>query len=49
MKEYLELAPDSSDAQAAKDSVIIWKDKLQGVNSALQADATELQGKTRKK
>jgi len=37
MKEYLELAPDSSDAQAAKDSVIIWKDKLQGVNAALQA------------
>jgi hypothetical protein len=28
MKEYLELVPDSSDAQAAKDSVIIWKDKL---------------------
>jgi tetratricopeptide (TPR) repeat protein len=49
MKEYLELAPDSSDAQAAKDSVIIWKDKLQGVNAALQADATELHGKTRKK
>jgi hypothetical protein len=49
MKEYLELAPDSSDAQAAKDSVIIWKDKLQGANAALQAAATEPQGKTRKK
>jgi tetratricopeptide (TPR) repeat protein len=29
MKEYVELVPESSDAQAAKDSVIIWKDKLQ--------------------
>jgi tetratricopeptide (TPR) repeat protein len=28
MKEYLELVPDSSDAQAAKDSIIIWRDKL---------------------
>jgi len=28
MKEYLELAPDSPDAQAARDSVIIWSDKL---------------------
>ena len=31
MKEYLELAPDSPDVQAAKDSVIIWKDKLSTV------------------
>jgi tetratricopeptide (TPR) repeat protein len=31
MKEYLELVPDSPDAQAAKDSIIIWKDKLQNV------------------
>jgi tetratricopeptide (TPR) repeat protein len=29
MNEYLELTPDSPDAQAAKDSVIIWRDKLQ--------------------
>jgi hypothetical protein len=29
MTEYLELVPDSPDAQAAKDSVIIWKDKWQ--------------------
>ena len=29
MKEYLELVPDSPDAPAAKDSVIIWHDKLQ--------------------
>ena len=35
MKEYLELAPDSADTQAAKDSIIIWKDKL----SAFQAAA----------
>jgi tetratricopeptide (TPR) repeat protein len=49
MKEYLELAPDSPDAQAAKDSVIIWKDKLQSVNATLQADATDLHGRTKKK
>jgi tetratricopeptide (TPR) repeat protein len=36
MKEYLELVPESSDAQAAKDSVIIWKDK---VNTIFSADA----------
>jgi tetratricopeptide (TPR) repeat protein len=29
MKEYVELLPESSDVQAAKDSIIIWKDKLQ--------------------
>jgi hypothetical protein len=34
MKEYLELNPDSPDAQAAKDSIIIWRDKL----STLLAD-----------
>jgi len=28
MKEYLELVPDSPDAQAAKDSVIIWRDRI---------------------
>jgi tetratricopeptide (TPR) repeat protein len=28
MKEYLELTPDSADSQAARDSIIIWKDKL---------------------
>ena len=31
MEEYLELAPESADAQAAKDSVIIWKDKMHDV------------------
>jgi tetratricopeptide (TPR) repeat protein len=49
MKEYLELAPNSSDAQAAQDSVIIWKDKLQSVNAALQASATDPHGKARRK
>jgi tetratricopeptide (TPR) repeat protein len=28
MKEYLELVPDSPDTQAAKDSVIIWRDRI---------------------
>jgi tetratricopeptide (TPR) repeat protein len=28
MKEYLELVPESSDAQAAKDAIIVWKDRL---------------------
>jgi tetratricopeptide (TPR) repeat protein len=42
MKCYLELTPDSGDAQAAKDAVIIWKDKLQTVLSGtvLKADAS---------
>ncbi|MGC2170099.1 MAG: hypothetical protein WA555_12530 [Candidatus Sulfotelmatobacter sp.] len=34
MKEYLELVPESPDAQAAKDSIIIWKDKLQNLTVA---------------
>jgi tetratricopeptide (TPR) repeat protein len=28
MKEYLLLAPDAPDAQAAKDKIIIWQDKI---------------------
>lgn len=28
MEEYLELVPDSPDTQAAKDSIIIWRDRL---------------------
>ncbi len=28
MKEYLNLVPDSPDAQASKDSIIVWQDKL---------------------
>jgi tetratricopeptide (TPR) repeat protein len=31
MKEYLELVPQSQDTQAAKDSIIIWRDKLQSL------------------
>lgn len=34
MKEYLELVPESPDAQAAKDSVIIWKDKISSIYAA---------------
>lgn len=28
MQNYLELVPDATDAQAAKDKIIIWKDKI---------------------
>jgi hypothetical protein len=38
MKQYLELVPDSPDAQAAKDSVIIWKDKVNSIYSASASD-----------
>lgn len=46
MREYLEMMPDSPDAQAARDSIIIWKDKLQTAlaNSTLNADASEGKG-----
>ena len=37
MKEYLELVPESSDALAAKDSVIIWKDKVASLYAAADA------------
>jgi tetratricopeptide (TPR) repeat protein len=37
MKEYLELAPDSADIQASKDSIIVWRDKL----STFLADAND--------
>jgi tetratricopeptide (TPR) repeat protein len=36
MQEYLELVPDSPDTQAAKDSIIIWKDRLNTVNATAQ-------------
>jgi hypothetical protein len=39
MKEYLELMPDSPDAQAAKDSIIIWRDKLQTVLASSTVNA----------
>jgi hypothetical protein len=46
MKEYLELVPESPDAQAAKDSVIIWKDKvatLQAVAGASNVSSAQLE------
>lgn len=46
MKQYLELVPDSSDAQNAKDSIIVWKDRL---NSAFQADNSQEQSNSLKK
>ncbi|MGH9530159.1 MAG: hypothetical protein ACRD2S_09615 [Terriglobales bacterium] len=36
MQQYLALAPDAPDAQAAKDSIIIWKDRI---NTLAQAAA----------
>lgn len=47
MKDYLELAPDSPDAQAARDSIIIWKDKLQTAlaGSSLQAQSAGQRGR----
>jgi tetratricopeptide (TPR) repeat protein len=46
MREYLELVPDSQDAQAARDSIIIWKDKLKTVlSSTAEDDANEKRGK----
>jgi tetratricopeptide (TPR) repeat protein len=46
MREYLELAPDSPDVQNAKDSIIVWKDRL---NSAFQADNSQEQSSTLKR
>jgi tetratricopeptide (TPR) repeat protein len=43
MKEYLELAPDSPDAQAAKDSIIIWNDKLSAFRAAMAQDTRSAQ------
>jgi hypothetical protein len=40
MKEYLELVPESPDTQAAKDSVIIWRDRI---SSFLAEDKTAVQ------
>jgi hypothetical protein len=46
MKEYLELVPDSADVQAAKDSIIIWKDRL---NSVFAAAANPADGQGQKR
>ncbi len=40
MKQYLELVPDSPDAQNAKDSIIVWRDRL---NSAFEAENSQEQ------
>jgi tetratricopeptide (TPR) repeat protein len=45
MSEYLELAPDSTDAQAAKDSIIIWKDRLSVFGSLAKVPAAQVQNK----
>lgn len=45
MKEYLELVPDSTDAQAAKDSIIIWKDKVAALYSADASNGSSAQVK----
>ena len=43
MKEYLELVPESSDAKAAKDSVIIWKDKVATIYGAAASNGSPAQ------
>jgi hypothetical protein len=43
MKEYLVLAPDSPDAQAAKDSIIIWNDKLSAFRAAIAQETPTAQ------
>ncbi len=49
MKEYLELVPESPDAQAAKDSVIVWRDQLKTAlaNSNIQSDTGEATAQTK--
>ena len=42
MKQYLELVPESGDAQAARDSIIIWKDKLNSYFPATDASRPQL-------
>ncbi len=46
MKEYLELSPDSPDVQNAKDSIIVWRDRLK---SAFEADDSQQQTDSLKK
>lgn len=40
MQHYLELVPDAADAQAAKDKLIIWRDKLQSSQALGPQDTT---------
>jgi tetratricopeptide (TPR) repeat protein len=39
MREYLELAPNSPDAENAKDSIIVWKDRLNTAVTVAQENA----------
>jgi tetratricopeptide (TPR) repeat protein len=41
MQDYVELVPDAPDVQAAKDKIIIWKDKLGATLTAAQAEPTQ--------
>ncbi len=42
MKQYLELVPESADAQAARDSIIVWKHKLNAYFPANDASRPHL-------
>jgi tetratricopeptide (TPR) repeat protein len=43
MKQYLALAPESPDVQAAKDSIIIWNDKLSAFRAAIAQESPPAQ------
>lgn len=47
MQDYLELVPNAADAQAAKDKLIIWKDKLS--QSQAQAAPPDVEAKSRRR
>ena len=42
MQSYLALTPDAPDAQAANDSIIVWKDKMTGGSSSPSPTASEV-------
>ncbi|MFZ0736007.1 MAG: tetratricopeptide repeat protein [Candidatus Acidiferrales bacterium] len=41
MEAYLTLVPDSSDAQSARDQIIIWRDKLNSASAAMASAQPE--------
>ncbi|HWY57506.1 MAG TPA: hypothetical protein VNZ03_23785 [Terriglobales bacterium] len=43
MKQYVELAPDAPDTQAAKDSIIIWRDRITTLSQAADNNQTPVQ------
>jgi tetratricopeptide (TPR) repeat protein len=43
MKQYLELSPDAGDAQAAKDSIIIWRDRISTLIQAAENNSAPAQ------